>query len=626
MVYTLDLETRSLDPKMSEHAALEPWRVRQGKAEISSIAVCRPDGSTYQIVNDCSKERWVKQVIELLEGLKGQVVYAHNAIFDIAWSLATVENRKFVPVPNCIRDIRWRDTMLLVKWLINGQKPEEIQFSYSLQNLVRTFVPEHPAAKLFDEIKSQKVAAGENNEYWEQRGVLDVILTQALASKLQAKLPEEQRVGFLTECACLIPVSNSWINGIQIHQSDIPNVDRQLTADMDRCASSLGIAGTVISSPKQLSRLLFHEWGLKPLKTGKTGGSTANDDLMFIQYDLNSTNPALAKKMDLVMAYKKNSTLKSKYIKTMYEALQHTGDGFIYGTPKLFGTYTGRMTYSNSTLKKFKTSIALHQMPRKAKSIRDLLRAPEGMCLFENDASGQESRLMAVRSGDNTMLRIFRDDLNFHAMTGAGIIGSEYDEFMHHYKEQAEEGGYYVEQRQLGKLTNLSCNYRIGGKALAGKAFTQYDTYMTEETGRFLVQTFQRQYPGVPEYWKETVRTARALGYTECFGGRRYKIHKWGSDSWISESSAINFPIQGAGAAMKEIAIATLFRKFPEVYFCLDLHDATFNFGSIDRRSELEAEITNTLNTIDYEPFWGFKPAIPLLYDSASGTSFKDVK
>jgi len=291
------------------------------------------------------------------------------------------------------------------------------------------------------------------------------------------------------------------------------------------------------------------------------------------------------------------------------------------------------MTYSNRTKKDGpKVSIALHQLPRvkgknaeAVRAIRSLLVAPEGFMVIENDASGQESRLMAIRSADPVMLEIFKRDLNFHSMTGAAIIGMDYNEFMKNYK--ASPSGYYVEQRQLGKLTNLSCNYRIGGPALAKKAFPEYDTYMTDDTGRFLVNTFSRQYAGIPVYWKEVIQFAKINGYTECFGGRRYKISKWDKKNrWLSESSAINMPIQGAGASMKEIAISELKRKIPEAIFSLDLHDATFCYIPENIEQQAEGAILDCLNNIDYEAFWGFTPSIPLPYESATGTNFGEVK
>lgn len=627
MMYSFDLETRATDSSLAHCAGLQPWRVRQGKAEISSIAICRPDNSTYQIINN--HNNWVNKIIELLEELQGKEVYGHNTMFDVAWTIATIEPKKFRPVPKLIRGIRWRGTMLLTKWLINGQKAENMDFSYALVNLVKTFLPDHPLTEEFVKIKSQTFQAGENEAYWQERGMYDVILTKALAEKLKPIVPESQRIGLLTEFGNIVPIANSWINGIKIDVNDIERVADILDKKMADSSRIISVAPEVINSPKQLGNLLFNEWGLKPLKVGKNGGSTAKDDLLMIQYAVNqSGNTELAGKMGHVMTFKENSTLKSKYIKTLKSALEHTGDGYIYGSPRIFATYTGRMSYSNETGKGGpKVSIALHQIPRKAKEVRGLLCAPEGIGILEDDASGQESRLMAIRSGDPVMLKVFNEDKNLHSMTGASIIGRDYDEFMLEYKKEGKDGGYFTEQRQLGKLTNLSANYRIGGRALSQKAFTKYETYMTEQTGRFLVNRFQTLYSGIPQYWDDVIALAKAVGYTECFGGRRYKISEWaGSDSWASESSALMFPIQGAGASMKEIAIKELFEKFPEVFFCLDLHDATFNYCELEHMKELEQDVLNTLNAIDYEAYWGFKPACPLTYEAVSGTSFKDVK
>lgn len=633
-IYSLDIETRSLDSRMSSHAALEPWRLRQGKAEISSIAVCYPDDSVKQIINNKAQHIWEKEVKDLLISLKHKRVFAHFATFDVAWNICTLEHNKFRPIPQEIVDIRWADTVSLIKWMINGQIAEDSKFSYSLSNLVDTFLPDHPKAQEFLEIKKQSVVPGEDAEYWEARGILDVVMTRALAEKWMKMIPESMKIGLMTEWSDIVPIANSWANGIKIDKNNIEKAEEMLVKKMDIACQSLQLEGTALSSPKQLSNILFNQWGLRPWSyTPTKQPSTAGDDLLWIAYELRSTDPVMADKLDAIISYKENKTLKSKYIDSLCMALSHTGDGYIYGIPKIFGTYTGRMTYSNKTKKNGpKVSIALHQLPRvkgknaeAVKAIRSLLVAPEGFSIIENDASGQESRLMAIRSGDPVMLDIFKKGLNFHSMTGAAIIGMDYNEFMKNYK--ANPSGYYVEQRQLGKLTNLSCNYRIGGPALAKKAFTEYDTYMTDETGRFLVNTFSRQYSGIPIYWKEIIQFAKINGYTECFGGRRYKISKWDDrNRWISESSAINMPIQGAGASMKEIAISVLSRKVPEAIFSLDLHDATFCYIPENIKKQAEEAILNCLNNIDYESFWGFTPPIPLPYESAIGSNFGDVK
>lgn len=635
---TLDIETAATDKSMVDHAGLEPYRLRQGKAKITSLALCKPNGEVIQFSNTDQKE-FTWRTKELLKEYKGKRVYAHNAIFDLAWMIADGQPDRCGDIPDYITDVRWGDTMLLTKWLINGQLAEDTRFSYSLLNECKTFLKDHPDLPAFIEIKNKGFKAGENEDYWLSRGDLDVRMTQELAFFLEQRLPAEQRVGLMTEFAGLTPIANSWIMGIHINQAMLEKVGREYEVKKARLAQELGVAPTVMSSPKQLAKLLFTDWGLTPIKKTPTGNpSTAADDLIWMQYHLmNSGNEELAARVGKVREFKTTNTLHSKYVKSSIDALAHTGDGYIYGAPRVFGTYTGRMTYSNTTTSKdfetdestkWKNGIALHQIPRKAKEVREFMEPPPGMALYEADASGQESRLMALRSKDPTMIKVFQDDMNFHAMTGASVIGMEYDDFMSAYKQEmdTEGAGYHVEQRQLGKLANLSCNYRIGGKSFSEKCYTKYDTYLSVDKGNYVVKAFNRTYPGVPQYWEDVVWEAREKGYTEAFGGRRYKLHKWQTDRWLTESSAISTPIQGAGASMKEIAIAETFKKVPEAKFCLDLHDASFFYVKEDRIKEVAAELDNVLNNIDYEPYWGFKPEIPLPYESNFGKNFRDVK
>lgn len=626
----LDIETSPVDPNMKEHAALEPWRVRQKLAYISSIAYADEDGNVKQILNDFPNKfsvEWVERIIAFLEPLAGKEVFAHFSPFDLAFMIASIQPDRMGDIPQVIRDIKWRDSALLARWICNGQLAEATRFSYALANLCKIFLADDPMTADFLKMKSESIEAGDDSGYWEERGELDVIMTQKLVMYLLPKLQESQRIGFLVEMKNLVPIANSWIIGLRIDTNQLDKADREYSSEMDSYLSELGIAATVVSSPKQLSNLLFNVWGLKPHSTTAKGSpSTAGDDMKWIQYKLIGAGYTdHAKKLGLLIKAKTISTLKSKYVKTMREALAHTGDGYIYGAPRIFGTYTGRMTYANATRKKYKTGIALHQMPRKAKAVREMIIAPDGYIIYEADAAGQESRLMALKSNDPVMIEVFQANLNFHSMTGATIIGMEYLDFETARKEEGDSG-YYTEQRQLGKLANLSCNFRISGKSLSEKSFVDYDTYMDIATGNYLVNTWQSTYAGVKTYWSDSIDFAKTNGYAEAFGGRRFKINEWASRSWASESSAINVPIQGSGASMKEIAIAETYVKVPEAKFILDLHDASFFYVKAENSKETCDKLDDTLNGIDYTPYWGFTPVIKLPYDSKFGKSFAEVK
>ena len=632
-IAVLDIETRSKKFEMREHAGLEPWRVRHGTAEILSVDVYFPGGRCVQLVNkdDGFKDR----LIELLKSLEHKIVFAHNAIFDVAWLIATLQPNRCGDVPTYIKNIQWRDSMLLFKWLINGQLAEGIRFSYSLQNLVKKFLADHPDTPEFVKMKSEAGIAGEDVEYWLERGTLDVKMTYELIAKVYHKVPHDMRVGMMTEFECIWPVANSWINGFRIDIKQLEANDVKYSNLKFEIAKELGTDAGLFSSPKRLGHFLFTELGLTPHDHTPSGNpGTSKGDLMWIEYALKQRGDPKALIVRKILEAKEASTLYAKYVKTMKEALAHTGDGYIYSSPRLFGTYTGRMTYSNSvthkdpdkeTKTKYKTSIAMHQIPRKAKDIRASMMPPEGYDILEFDAAGQESRLMALQSKDQTLLDIFTKGLNFHSMTGASIIGMDYDDF-EEIRNKEKDDGPMTEARQRGKLTNLACNFRISGKALAKQAFEKYDVMIDISTGNHLVKTFTSSYEGIPDYWKRSIYDAKTNGFAETFGGRRFKVQNWQQERWQTESSAIMVPIQGSGASMKEIAISQLAKQFPEFHFALDLHDASFGYVLSDQAKRIFSEMEEFLNTIDYEPFWGFKPSIALPYDGKMGSTFADVK
>jgi len=638
MIYSLDIETTHVNKADVEYAALQPWRARQNKSMINSISIANPMGYADRLERDESDtpEQWAKDIEEFLKPLDECIVYCHNAPFDIAYLISTLTYpNRYEPIPKVIRKIYWRDTALLAKWIHNGQNAELSKMSYALSHLVEKYFTGDPTnvwykrAQEFIEMKRKghDIAPGEDDSYWSARGDEDAIFTRLLACKLISNLDRDMLNGYIIEQNCLVPVANAWQNGVLIDRQALNNAKLYYEKQLIENCKIADVTPAQIGSPKQLSALLYGQYGFKIVERTPTGApSTSADVLKRLDFE-QSYNPNI-KKLKHILEAKTAKTILSKYVSAMYEALEHTGDGYMYPIPKLFGTYTGRMTYGSQTKnRKYRVSIAAHQIPRKDKEIRKTLIAPGRFVVYEADASGQESRLMAIASADETMINIFNNDINFHSVTGANIIGMDYEEFMNQLKAEGVDGGPITEARQLGKLTNLSCNYRIGGAALAYKALADYDRPMEVAEGTHLVKVFNETYSGIPKYWSTAVRDSKARGFTVSLSGRRYKLSRWvGRDSWMTESSAINFPIQGSGADMKEIAIATLYHEIKDDFmFVLDMHDATFGF--IDKKwIEGPDIITDILNNIDYDSLWKVNLPIKLLYESKSGKSWSEVK
>ena len=610
-MYSLDIETSSISGDLSDGYGLEPWRVRQGKAFISSIAVLGRDNSFRQLERPTRE-----QLIELLQSLAGKEVVAYNGLFDIAFLIASIEPNRLARVPECIRNVRWRCAMLLGKWVINGRKAEDMRFSYSLLNMCSSFLRSEPGLEEFIKIK-QGATLDASNPYWLERGKLDVIWTLKLYDLLWSKLPAECRRGYIIEQRALYQLANSWLIGIYVDKEALHAAEIELEQKIDAGCQELGLGRSVVGSPTQVGHVVFNQWGYSPVSyTPKGRASTKADDIIVLAYSSND------KRLRKLLEVRQALTLISKYIQVPHDALARTGDGHLYGVPRLFGTSTGRLTYSSETASQWKVSIAQHQIPRKDKIIRRYLCPPPGAKLFETDAAAQESRIMGIWSRDSEIIRIFNTGTNFHTNMACHIYGRAYEELQASVKA---EDPIAIEQRQMGKLTNLSCNFRIGGPKLAKKALTEYDTYMTETEGRMLTRTFRDLYGGVPKYWEAIVAFAKQHGYSYTLAQRRWKVPSEmmsGDESWKVEGTIISHPIQGTGGEMFLAAIS----QVPEARMQTSLHDGIF--WLVDDQDEADY-IFERMQKTPYEELWGLgeRLPIPLIYEATKlGSSYADVK
>lgn len=602
---SLDLETAPVEGDLSNHYALEPWRVRQGKAYISSISAYCDDGSLSAHADKPDRA----YLMQLLTSLAGQEVWTHNGMFDVAWLIASIEPDKTQPVPDCIMNIRWRDTMTLSKWVTNGLLADQMFMSYSLANLIQRFMKDEPGAAEFVAMK-QGATLDATSPYWSQRAILDTIWTCKLAAFMWSKLKECQRNGYIIECACIAPLADSWLTGLRIDVEQLNKIEAALHKETNELSVKYGIPLSVVASPKQLGNLLFNTMGYEPLAYTKTGQpQCTSDTVKILAYRAGGDE-----RLNAVMKIKENLTLISKYINTCKVALERTGDGYIYPIPKIFGTTTGRLTYSNETVKGVKVSIAMHQLPRKAKAIRKVFLPPEGMIFAEFDAAAQESRIMGIWANDTALIEAFANNKDLHALMAAKICGMPYEQIV----EGKHKGDTRcIEFRQMGKLTNLSCNFRIGGTSLSTKAFTEYDIPMDINTGNQLVRAFKNMYKGIPVYWDAIIDFAKQNGYSYTLAQRRYKVPK--EFDWKVEGTIISHPIQGTAAEMMYATIAhTRGHKY-----IFNLHDG--NFYGVKDVAEADV-IEQKLASIDYDSLWNVKLPIKLIYERNIGNNLGEVK
>jgi len=617
----LDIETGPAVDQPSEYA-LQPWRGTEGKAQIDCISIAKADGRSLLEQSD-----WRG----LLQGLEGEYVTTWNGIFDVAWLIASGHWQE-------VKAIKWVDAMLLWKWYANSQRKERIP-KWSLADGAKKFCADEPWLEAFLQMKKEEHTPGGSALYWETRAKLDAIITAKIVEQVIPLLTDRQISSAMIECSSIPEVARSWLMGVPIDFSLLDSIRPAIVTEMRDIEFSLGVSNyagpaakrvmedtafwtpsKILRSPKQLGALLYGKWKLIAKNFSDKTGEPSTDKAA-LTYLADDDDRALE-----ILRWRELNTQLSKYIEAPKKARTYLGSDTMHPSPKMFGTYTGRKTYSSKTKKKYQTGVALHQWPRN-KQLRALLKPPAGYKHVEYDAAGQESRLMAEKSGDIAMRNVFTKNMDFHSFTGAAISGMSYEAFMKG-KEAGNiaivgEHGY----RYAAKFINLSQNFRVGVRKMRIQARVQYGLNVDFLKTKDWQDTFKRMFPGIKIYWSNAIATAKAVGYAETLGGRRFAIDDWSPDMrWSSESSALMFPIQGSGADMSDLGLQQMSEHFPEQLFWFSLHDGLHYLVPEDYPESKILEARAMLNAMDYKAAWGVDLEVPLKWDASVGANWPQLK
>lgn len=618
----LDLETAPR-PGCPATYALQPWRYNEGTARLLCMAIARDSGEARVILGDPSALR------EALESLAGREVALFHGVFDLAWLHAYGLHEQ-------VKKITWVDARIYWRYASNNQVTAE-RPGWSLAAAVHEFFATEPIAARFAEMKATPVALGENPAYWLKRAKLDAVLTARVALAARARLSVPERRCAEITMRCLSAVARSWWRGVRV---DVDAAARMVVPTQDEMLgieTSLGVAtaparawmpSKVLASPRRLGELLYGAWGLPCERRTDKGAPSA--DKIALTY-LSHRDDRVRR----ILRWRKLNTERSKFILGIPESVDYLGSAVTHSTPTLFSTYTGRMTYASrlgagGENAKAKIGLPLHQWPR-GERMRNLIVAPEGKLLLEADAAGQELRLIAHQANEATMLQILGapppyDDM--HSFTASRIAHCSFNAALDAKKRKAPEWVGGRGYRDCAKLVNLSKQYRTSVARIRTMALVEYGIHATEEEVAKWCEAYEESYPGIRRYWGEAIYLAKLSGHARTLGGRRFGLDRWTREfTWGTESSAINFPVQGSGADMKELAIATLSEKFPEAEFSMDLHDGLFFLvDDSPLASELAEEIKYTLDTLNYREAWEWDPRIPMPWDVGVGPSWGRIK
>jgi DNA polymerase-1 len=210
-----------------------------------------------------------------------------------------------------------------------------------------------------------------------------------------------------------------------------------------------------------------------------------------------------------------------------------------------------------------------------------------------------------------------------HSFMGARIAGDEYRELIRRVHDGDKTA---KEHRQLGKVGNLSLQFRTSARKLRKVARVDYGIDLHLDTAQRVRTTYLNTYTHVPVYWAQQIQKTKRLGYVETLAGRRVQVEgNWdGEFGWSMGSTAINYRIQGTGADQKYLALAVLrpvLREFA-MHFAWDLHDGIYFYVPRTQLLRAVPRIRALLNALPYKQAWGLQPPIPLTWDCKVGRTW----
>lgn len=351
-----------------------------------------------------------------------------------------------------------------------------------------------------------------------------------------------------------------------------------------------------INSPKQLGEVLFVELGLKGGKTTKTGSYSTNQEVLESIYDEHEIVP-------LITEYRQNTKLKSTYIDGLIAAISER-DGRVHSSFNQTVTATGRLSSTEPNLQNIPVRHAMGREIRKA----FVPSTPEHI-LIDADYSQIELRVMAAMSGDETMLDIFKNDLDIHTKTAAEVNG-------------VTEDLVTPAMRSNAKAVNFGIIYGMSDFGL-GK-----DLNIPRWVAKRYIEAYFATYPGVEIFLEEAIEFAKENGYAvTLFGRRRYLPELAESNKYITkqfgERVARNMPVQGTAADIMKIAMINVYNELKnrglKAKMILQVHDELLIDAPKVEASEVEKILISCMeNAADI--------GVPLKVSAASGKTWYEAK
>ncbi len=347
-----------------------------------------------------------------------------------------------------------------------------------------------------------------------------------------------------------------------------------------------------INSPKQLGVVLFENMKIPGGRKTKTGYSTAADVLEKLAPEY----PIVAK----ILEYRQLTKLKSTYADGLAGYIQE--DGRIHGKFNQTVTATGRISSTEPNLQNIPVRVELGRM------ISKVFVPEEGYVFVDADYSQIELRVLAHCSGDEQLIKAYREEADIHRITASQVFHVPFDEVTDL-------------QRRNAKAVNFGIVYGISSFGLS------QDLSITRKEAAKYIEDYFHTYPGIKAFLDDAVAHAKENGYVKTLFGRRRPVPELASSNFVQRSFgervAMNAPIQGTAADIMKIAMIGVNKRLKEQKLksrlVLQVHDELLieaYHAEIDTVKEILREEMEQAASLD----------VPLEIDMHTGNNWYEAK
>ncbi len=321
--------------------------------------------------------------------------------------------------------------------------------------------------------------------------------------------------------------------GIEVKGEELKNYGEKLTVrihELEKLIWQQAGEEFNINSPKQLGVILFEKMAIPGGKKTKTGYSTSAD----ILEKLASENPII----NDILEYRQLTKLKSTYADGLGAVIEK--DGRIHSTFNQTITATGRISSTEPNLQNIPVRMELGRLIRK-------VFVPEaGFVFLDADYSQIELRVLAHMSGDEKLIKAYREAEDIHRLTASQVFHIPLEEVT-------------PLQRRNAKAVNFGIVYGISSFGLS------QDLSITRKEAAAYIQKYFETYPSIKGFLDGLVEQGKEKGYVSTMFGRRRPVPELKSSNFMQRSFgervAMNSPIQGTAADIIKIAMNRVYKR-----------------------------------------------------------------